>query len=57
MQDLEGLPVSVGDRVVIETNDGIKRATILKVQTRVAIVQTTDGLIRTTIPERMLKYG
>ena len=56
LKDLEGSPVLVGDRVVIETSDGIKRGTVTEARSKVALVETSEGHIRTVIQDRMLKY-
>lgn len=56
LKDLERSPVLVGDRVVIETNDGIKRGTVTEARSKVALVETSEGQIRTVTQDRMLKH-
>ena len=56
LQDMEGASITVGDGVIIATNDGIQKAKVLDIRSKVILVETKDGLIRVAIPEKVLKY-
>ena len=56
MEDLEGVSIDTGDSVIIQTNDGMKRGTVIEVNPKVAIVETKDHQLRTVVSDRIIRH-